>query len=333
MKNKVYISSLNNSLKDQILSALEWINWEDIIKKNSRVFIKPNFTFPFYKPGVTTSPELIDALLAVLSKKTKNITVGETDGAGLAWTAEEAFKGHDLPKICKKYDTELVNLSKTERKLINFKLKKTTVALELPLILLKSTDVFITIPVPKMHCLTKVSLGIKNQWGCIPFAERRFKYHVYFDELVCELNRTFNPQIVIGDCSYMLTGNGPMFGEELKMDMLVVANDLGSFELTMLHLMGLNKWNISHINKAKRLGIVPESLDNIEFNTDWTRFASNKFFLKRTIQNYIALLGFKSRFITWLLYESPLAKPLHDILYTLKGNPLREAIKEKQRNK
>ncbi len=331
MKKKVYISSVVNELEKQILFAFEWIDWERIIKKDSRVFIKPNFTFPFYKVGVTTSPEIVEALLSVISGRTSNITVGETGGAGLAWTAEESFQGHDLPRICRKYNAELVNLSKVDKERTEFKLSKATVFLELPRILLRDTDVFITVPVPKIHCMTKVSLGLKNQWGCIPFAKKRFRYHAYFDELVCKLNKLINPKIVVGDCTYMLTGNGPMFGEEVKTNMIVASNDLGAFEMTMLQLMGLDTWGIEHINEARKAGIMPVSMDEIDFNTNWKNFVSDKFFLKRTIQNYIALIGFKSRFITWLGYESALSDFLHKILYAIKGNPLEEAVKERQR--
>jgi len=332
MKNKVYISSINNDFQKQILAAFEWIGWKRIIKKDSRVFIKPNFTFPFYKPGITTSPRMIEAILSVLSQRTSNISIGETDGCGGAWKVEDAFEGHDLPEICKRYNANLVNLCNCETETVEIKLKGKTIHLDLPRLLLEDTDVFISVPVPKIHCMTKVSLGLKNQWGCIPLSKKRFIYHHCFDELVCRLNKVLKTKIVIGDCMHMLTGNGPMFGDEIKMDMMVASNDLGSFELTMLKLMGLDGGDIGHINEAGRLGIIPESIDSIQFNTDWTSFVSDKFFLKRTIQNYIALVGFKSRFITWLGYESPISGLLHKVLYALKGNPLQKAVNEHQKH-
>ena len=43
--------------------------------KNKRVFIKPNFTFPFYKPGVTTPPDLIRALVEVLVRIVDELVV------------------------------------------------------------------------------------------------------------------------------------------------------------------------------------------------------------------------------------------------------------------
>lgn len=329
MEQKVYINKLKNDARDKLQDALIWIGADSLIKPDAHVFIKPNFTFPFFKPGVTTSPEMIDALVSVLKTKTKNIIIGETDGGANSWKAEEAFEGHDVPRICRDHGIKMLNLSKSERKLMIFELNRKEIKIELPRILLEGIDVFITMPVPKIHCMTKVSLGLKNQWGCISSAEKRFRYHPYFDELVCYINKALRVNIVVGDATYMLTGNGPMFGEQIKMDMLVVSNDIGSFELAMLHLMQLESWNIGHIKMAQHMGIVPHSIDEITFNKDWDQFKSNKFFLKRTLQNYIALAGFKSRFITWFGYESVCAEPLHKVLYAIKGNPLREAMRDK----
>ncbi|MDP2690576.1 MAG: DUF362 domain-containing protein, partial [Deltaproteobacteria bacterium] len=258
-------------------------------------------------------------------------TIGETDGGANAWKAEEAFEGHGLGSIRRAHGIRTMNLTRAERETVEVPVGRwKKVRVELPKILLRETDVFITIPVPKIHCMTKVSLGLKNQWGCIPYSEKRFTFHPHFDEMIWRLNRLFNPKIIVGDCTWMLTGSGPMFGEQIKTDMITVSNDIGSFELGMLHLMGLESWKISHIRAAKRNGMVPASMDEIEFNADWKRYRSDRFFLKRTLQNYIALAGFKSRFITWFGYESFLAQPLHDILYAIKGgDPLKKAVRER----
>jgi uncharacterized protein (DUF362 family) len=71
-----YVSRIS-VLKSEILKALEFINWQRLIKKDSRVFVKPNFTFPYYKEGVTTSPSLLKDLLEIIKHKSDTIVVGE----------------------------------------------------------------------------------------------------------------------------------------------------------------------------------------------------------------------------------------------------------------
>jgi len=329
MKSVFVCKSDQGHVIDRLKEAWEWLHLDAIVHEGARVLIKPNFTFPFYKPGVTTSVAVMEALVNVLKARTDRVSIAETDGGAHSWKAEEAFEGHDLPRIAGAYGVSLINLTKAPREWVDLPLRKETVRIELPTILLRETDVFITMPVPKIHSMTKVSLALKNQWGCIPGAEKRFRWHSRFDEMICVLNEMFRPQIVVGDCTWMLTGNGPMFGEQIKTDMLVVSNHMGAFELAMLHLMGLEKWRIGHLEEALARGMMPGSIHDINFNIDWRAFRSNRFFLKRTVQNWIALAGFRSRFVTWFGYESPFSKPLHALLYAVKGNPLRAAIEER----
>ncbi|MFC1574682.1 DUF362 domain-containing protein [Gemmatimonadota bacterium] len=327
---RVFVGKTDGDLAYRMREGLDWINWKEAIPSGARVFIKPNLTFPFHKPGVTTSPEVIDLLVSILKERTPNITIGESDGGSNSWTAEEAFRGHHLPEIAQRHQVSLVNLSRSSTEEVTLPLRGGALTLELPTLLLRETDVFITVPVPKIHAMTRVSLGLKNQWGCIPAGEHRYRYHHVFDEMVCHLNRLFKTKLVVGDCTWMLTGNGPLFGEELRRDLIVVADDLGSFELTMLHLMGIQGWTVGHLSEAQGMGMAPVTLDGITFNRDWGEFRGDPFTLKRTLQNYVALAGFNSRFLTWFLYDSPLAGLIHVGLYAVKGNPIKEAIEEKE---
>jgi len=74
-----YVSKTTN-LKDDLFKSLEFINWRKKVKKDSTVFIKPNFTFPYHKKGITTNPELLKNLLEIVKDRCDNVIVGESDG-------------------------------------------------------------------------------------------------------------------------------------------------------------------------------------------------------------------------------------------------------------
>ena len=40
--------------KEDLLKSLEFCDWKNQVKTDSTVFIKPNFTVPYFKDGVTT---------------------------------------------------------------------------------------------------------------------------------------------------------------------------------------------------------------------------------------------------------------------------------------
>ena len=72
---KAYINKIT-CLEENLNEGFNFININTNLNKNSIVFIKPNFTYPFYQPGITTNPELIELVIKLLSKKVNNIMSG-----------------------------------------------------------------------------------------------------------------------------------------------------------------------------------------------------------------------------------------------------------------
>ena len=48
------VTGMNEDMKEHLIKSLEFINWKAQVKKDSTVFVKTNFTFPYYKEGITT---------------------------------------------------------------------------------------------------------------------------------------------------------------------------------------------------------------------------------------------------------------------------------------
>jgi uncharacterized protein (DUF362 family) len=319
---RVFVSriDLQRSLYDQVADALAWMQWQSIVPSQARVFIKPNLTYPFYKPGVTTSPQLIEALISVLSDQTLSITIGESDGGSHAWEAEEAFEGHRLYEIADRYGATVVNLSKVEREYAGIQVNSRIVRVQLPSLLLHEVDVFITVPVPKVHAMTGVSLAFKNQWGCIPDT-MRLRHHHQFNEMVVAINKLLNPKIVIFDGTYFLDRTGPMDGDPVRMDLIIAANDIGAGDLVCCEIMNIDPNKVKHFRLARKEGMFPSSLEEIYLNDRIENFNGRRFHLERTLMHWITLAAFNSRWGTKLVYDSPLAGPLHHVLYAIRGRP------------
>ena len=162
-----YISKVTD-LKEDIKKSLEFIKWKDKVKSDSTVFLKPNFTYPHYKEGVTTSPDLIKSFLEILKDRADNVIIGESNGGNHSFTADDAFKGHNMHEICKETGVELVNLSELPSRKVEEDIQGKNVSVELPQLLLDDVDCFISVPVLKVHVMTSVTLSMKNLWGCYP---------------------------------------------------------------------------------------------------------------------------------------------------------------------
>jgi|GEM_PF-3910325 len=52
MQKRIYNGKICNEYVQSIVQkALHWVGWEANIKPGIRLFLKPNFTYPFYKEG------------------------------------------------------------------------------------------------------------------------------------------------------------------------------------------------------------------------------------------------------------------------------------------
>ena len=314
MSDRAYISRFTpGELDGPVEAALEWLDWESIVPSQGRVYIKPNFTYPHFKPGVTTSPAMIEALVKALKSRTDRITVVESDGGAHAWSADEAFEGHNLPDLVQRYGITTANLMNMPREDVTVEIDKKQVTVPLPSPLLHEADVFISMPVPKMHVMTGVSLGFKNQWGCIPDV-KRLKYHHRFTPSILAINKARRPGLLLFDGTHFLDRSGPMDGDLVNANLIVASDSPGAGSLVCAQLMGIDPMSIAHLKEAIRVGMMPPNVNDVELNAELGQFQLSPFRLERTLLNYVALYAFHSRLSTWFLYNSRFAKPVHQLM-------------------
>jgi len=278
-------------------------------------------TWPSYLPGVTTSPQAIEAVITAVKEFTSRITVGEANGGYHSFRAEEAFQQHGLQELVRRLGLQLINLSKLPVGKYREIVAGREVTVELPRFLVEDIDVFVTIPVPKIHAMTGVSLAFKNQWGCIPTV-MRLRNHPQFAYKIIAINRLLKPKLAVFDGRYFLDRNGPMTGIPIEMNLLIVSNDIGAGSYVCCEIMGVDPMSIRHFRLAQQEGMFPQSTVDFVANQPWERFRRHHFHLQRTLLNWIALAAFHSDLATRLLYASPFAGPLHSVLYTIRRNLL-----------
>ena len=320
-KSRVALAKTNGDLAGAIRLAAQQAGLLEGITSTTRVALKPNLTYPYYQPGITTSPSVMRETVKLLRDFTSYLAIVETDGGYGAWQAREAFTSHQLYDLGKEYDIEIVNLCDEPREMIHFVAGKRTQQISLPARLLHETDLFISMPVPKIHAMTGLTLAYKNQWGCVPDI-MRLRRHYVFDDAMVAINKALKPAI-LADGTYFLDRNGPMDGDPLRMDLIIAASDAGAFDRYVSELMGFSWRRVRHLRRAVKLGDMPSRLEDIRYNVAPSDVWTHTFRLERTLRNHFALAGFNSRFLTWLGYESWFGRVVaHAILYAFVGKPV-----------
>src|SRR5205823_2930879 len=129
---------------------------------------------------------------------------------------DEVYAATGIATFASRYGVKVVNLSRIERSQIQFECRGRQIGLELPKLLTDEIQMLITMPVPKIHMNTGVSLTFKNQWGCIPEPNDRLRLHPYFKEVVVAVNRAVHAKFAIVDGRVGLNASGPLRGQAIE---------------------------------------------------------------------------------------------------------------------
>jgi uncharacterized protein (DUF362 family) len=263
-----------------------------------------------------TNPDCVEATVVALKDYTNRIIVGEADSGGYnPFSIDEVFTKTGIKQLEKKYGIQVLNLSYLPYRCIKFPYKKRFLSVPLPVLLLDETDIVLTIPVPKVHMNTQVSVAIKNQWGCIPQPAMRLKLHPFFEKVVYEVNKHLRASLVIVDGKYGLNRSGPMRGDVVDLNWLMVADNLYAADVACCRLMQIDPLRVYYLRYLHRQEKVLPRLSDIDFNQGWQRFLKEKFYLHREWTDYPGLWAFRSPALAYLAYYSPVAGLLHKILY------------------
>lgn len=309
-------------LEEQFLRSFNSLPIIDEFNKANAIFIKPNLTYPKFKKGVTTRVEYIESLVAALRQinSSTKIYIGEGEGGYNSFSMTEAMQFMGFYELEKKFkNVRVVNISKILSRTVELEVGGKPYLINLAKLFFDEIDFSITCPVPKVHCMTKISLSFKNQWGCLPDT-MRMKNHYVFDKIISQICSILKFRYAFLDGKYGLNKNGPMVGQPIDIDWFVASNSLGAFDAVVSEMMGINWRDIGHLREAVNLGFIPERKE-ISVIGDLGSLKRD-FSLKRNFWNYPALFAFNSKRLTHFFYFSKYAKFLHDVMYLFRKRPL-----------
>jgi uncharacterized protein (DUF362 family) len=314
----VFLSRASGRPSSEIIrDGFDWVHFSEVCTSTTRIFIKPNLTFPSYRPGVMTSPEFIDSLLAALRPFTSHLFIGDSDSGGYnRFSAETVFRSTGLYSIARKYGAQVVNL--TGQPCVPFRVHRgeREEPLLLPALLVEEMDFLISVPVPKVHVYTTVSLSLKNLWGCIPANRDRLLLHPWLEEILPQLRRAVKARFAVVDGNYGLNRNGPMRGDPIFLDWMLLSDDLFAGDRTVCEILGLDWRRVGHLSGTETQGqpaFIPPRV-----NQEPGIFHTVDFFLRRNPTDLPGWLAFHSSWTAWLAYFSPAAAWLHRILYLIR---------------
>src|SRR5690348_6985900 len=99
-KMELFIQSLTKGYSDCIGEGFRFLGDAVEVRPGDRFAIKPNLTFPTFRPGVMTSLEAIKALVIYLKNFTDKITICESDSGGYnPFSMDEVFRNTGIAEF------------------------------------------------------------------------------------------------------------------------------------------------------------------------------------------------------------------------------------------
>ncbi|MCS7129816.1 MAG: DUF362 domain-containing protein [Archaeoglobaceae archaeon] len=219
-------------------------------------YLKPNF-LKFDDPanGCITHPEVVKAIIRCAKEHGEELTVIE--GGFFRDSAKHCFEHFGINKLA-----ECINLNEEEflEVEINGKALKTV---KMAKTAIEARNKFISAPKMKVHHLTKVTLGIKNNMG---FLKKPAIYlHPRISQKLVDLLQFTSPRLTIVD--------GIIGGDKsesstvpLKHGVMVASDDVVACDFICAKLMGFHPREIKHIRLAMETFGINEDKIEIEGN-------------------------------------------------------------------
>lgn len=311
MNNCVWIESVRPtppSVAEAVEHGLSVL--EQPPRTGERWVVKLNLTYPTYLPGVVNSPIFVEGLCRWASDRSLKLTFIEGDGGNGSYSAQDTFDGNGVSRVAEKYGMSCRSISEKPWEWRETEIQGRRVRLPYsPFFRRREYDRFITAPLFKNHIFTTVTLGMKNLWGCIPDAYRMYYHHV-LDHGIVALYQELRPEFSIFDGLIALRGRGPMDGQPVEMNALMVSSDVGAGEAAALQIMGISLEKVRHLALALKEGLMPPA-EQLRWLTDPTPFKRSDFILDRSLLNYISINISKFPRVQRLIYHSPFSNLLY----------------------
>ena len=126
-------------------------------------------------------------------------------------------------------------------------------------------DCYINVPIAKHHCLSKLTIGMKNAMGVI--GGNRGEIHKGIHQRIADLNLVIRSKLTIVDATRILLRNGPTGGklEDVKvLDTLIASADPVAADAYATTLFGMKPEELGSTVAAAKLGLGEMDLSKVK---------------------------------------------------------------------
>ncbi len=280
---------------ETVLSPLGGLDW---VKPGMRVGIKANLVAAA-KPdrAVTTHPALLAALSAMLKERGASVVIGDSPGNlynAAVLNHIYAVSGLDeAEQAGAELNRDFSERSAFFDDAVQAKSFRYTGWLD-------SCDAIINFCKLKSHGMMTLSAAAKNLFGTVPGTQKP-EYHFRFPDpndfadMIVDLDEYFKPVLHICDAVVAMEGNGPTQGSPKHLGCVLASKNPHGLDVLAATLIGLDPAEVPTIAAARRRGLAPERVEELDVIGEWKPFARDDFELIHN-RNSLLFVGGNSVF-------------------------------------
>ncbi len=237
---KVLYTSTDTGVDKAVGRLLNSFDWRNLLPEGKDVLVKVNLTWDYLRPGVNTSPWVVEALCRRLKEHTGQIYLGES--SQVLVNASKALRVQRMDAVVKRQGLIWHNFSDNPWKEVTVN----GLTFGIPEICARMP--VISVPVVKTHYRSVISVAMKHLYGCLN--DGRHNYHYRLSDYIVAVNKTIPVKFILADGTVSLEGSGPKPGIPKQTDFIALSTDPVAMDYSISEVMGIDPASVESIQKG-----------------------------------------------------------------------------------
>ena len=231
---KVIYASTSDGVQRAVSDILDASDWKKLLPRKEDILLKINLTWDYVRPGVDTSPWVVEAFARKVKDHVGRIYLGES-----SQILVDATRAYAVTRMKDAAEREgLIWHNFSENRWIHHEVGDLNFSI--PEICSKMPVV--SIPVVKTHYRSVISVAMKHLYGCLD--DNRHNYHYRLADYVVAVNSLIPVLLTIADGTVSLEGNGPKPGIPKQTDFLAASTDRIALDYSVAEVMGIDPLSV-----------------------------------------------------------------------------------------
>ena len=238
---------------------------QNIIKKGTKVLLKPNFLRESVPEDCTiTHPAVIEVVAEKILEMGATPVIGDSPAFG---AMSKIAKRAGLDRFAKEHGIAIIELDSPRK--VNtkcgdkpFTLTVSSKALDI--------DAIINIPKLKAHAQLLYTAGVKNMYGCVSGKRKAWRHFQskddieWYTEMLLANYQAIKPTFTIVDAVMAMEKHGPSGGVPKQVSLILGGIDCVAIDRVVAEILNVNSLHVPLLKTAKSHNIGEHNLDKIK---------------------------------------------------------------------